>query len=82
MTREGGQPPHTPWSFRFTAEPKLVPCRHYACDANDLIGHTGCYILELGSDIGLSVFERAWTPRSMENLLIDMIEEPEGAEAI
>jgi len=156
MTLEGGQPPYTPWSFRFTAEPQQALCRHYACDAGDLIGHTGCHILELGSDIGFfdeiatdrfrdvfgvvwdrsmdkdigmpvdylleepgdldslvfpnpcdprffadidaridrypdrfrlfclgfSLFERAWTLRSMENLLIDMIEAPEFVHAL
>ena len=61
MTLEGGRPPYTPWSFRFTVEPKQALCRHYACDAGDLIGHTGCHILELGSDIGF--FEEIATDR-------------------
>lgn len=148
---EGGAPPYTPWSFRFTAEPKAELCNHYDCPADELIAHTGCHILELGSDIGFfedlgndrlrdvfgvvwdrsmdkdigmpehyllgdpdkldalafpdpcdrrffedierridrfpdrfrlfdlgfSLFERAWTLRGMENLLMDMIEEPE-----
>ncbi len=148
---EGGAPPYTPWSFRFTVEPKAELCAHYGCAADELIEHTGCHILELGSDIGFfedlgndrlrdvfgvvwdrsmdkdigmpesyllenpealdtlefpdpcdprffedierridrfpdrfrlfdlgfSLFERAWTLRGMENLLIDMIEEPD-----
>ncbi len=152
----GEPPPHTPWSFRFTAEPKEALCRHYGCDASELIAHTGCHILELGSDIGFfeevatdhfrdvfgvvwdrtmdkdigmpadfllkdpddldhlkfpdpcdprffagieeridrfpdrfrlfdlgfSLFERAWTLRSMEDLLVDMIEEPEFVHAL
>ncbi len=153
---EGQAVPHTPWSFRFTAEPKTALCQHFACDPDELIRHTGCHILELGSDIGFfdeispdmhrdvfgvvwdrsmdkdigmpatylireyadldalefpdpcdprffedierrieqfpdrfrlfdlgfSLFERAWTLRSMEDLLIDMIEEPEFVHAL
>lgn len=152
----GESPPHTPWSFRFTAEPKEALCEHYGCAAEDLIAHTGCHILELGSDIGFfeevgadlhrdvfgviwdrsmdkdigmpssylirehsdldklefpdpcdsrffqdierridrfpdrfrlfdlgfSLYERAWTLRSMEDLLVDMIEEPEFVHAL
>jgi len=32
--------------------------------------------LYLGADIGFSLFERAWTLRGMENVLIDMVSEP------
>jgi uroporphyrinogen decarboxylase len=148
--------PYTPWSFRFTEEPKAALCRHFGCGPGDLITHTGCHILELGSDIGFfedlgndqfrdvfgvvwdrsmdkdigmpasyllqepgdldrltfpdptdprffrdiedriarfpdrfrlfdigfSLFERAWTLRSMEQLLIDMIEEPDFVHAL
>lgn len=148
---DGEAPPYTPWSFRFTSEPKEALCRHYGCEAEDLIEQTGCHILELGSDIGFfeevgvdryrdvfgvvwdrsmdkdigipakyllkepedldqlqfpdpldprffadieeriqrfpdrfrlfdlgfSLFERAWTLRSMEELLMDMIEDPD-----
>jgi uroporphyrinogen decarboxylase len=153
---EGGRPPYTPWSFRFTAEPKAALCSHFGCQPSELIRHTGCHILELGSeigffetvgpdlhkdvfgvvwdrsmdkdigmpasyllnepadldrlefpdpqhprffedierrieefpdrfrlfDIGFSLFERAWTLRSMEQLLMDMIEEPEFVHAL
>ncbi|MEX2607969.1 MAG: hypothetical protein WD708_11550 [Kiritimatiellia bacterium] len=48
----GECPPYTPWSFRFTAEPKKALCQHYGCREEDLVAHTGCHILELGSDIG------------------------------
>ena len=34
------------------------------------------------AEIGFSMFERAWTLRGMENLLIDMIEEPEFVDAL
>jgi uroporphyrinogen decarboxylase len=152
----GEQPPYTPWSYRFTAEPKADLCAHYGCTVDELIAHTGCHILELGSDIGFfeelgddrfrdvfgvvwdrsmdkdigmpesylledpekldtlefpdpcdprffedierridrfpdrfrlfdlgfSLFERAWTLRGMENLLMDMIEEPEFVHAL
>ena len=152
----GKRPPYVPWSYRFTAEPKHELCAHYQCKPEDLIAHTGCHILELGSDIGFfqdlrndhfqdvfgvvwdrsidkdigmpasyllnspsdlavlefpdprdprffadieqriarfpdrfrlfdlgfSLFERAWTLRSMEELLIDMIEEPEFVHAL
>ncbi len=155
-TIEGRQPPHTPWSFRFTEEPKAALCAHYGCEPCDLIAHTGCHILELGSDIGFfkdlgddryrdvfgvvwdrsmdkdigmpesyqigkpedldsirfpdpldhrffddierridrfpdrfrlfnlgfSLFERAWTLRSMEELLMDMMEEPDFVHAL
>ncbi|ADE53376.1 uroporphyrinogen decarboxylase family protein [Coraliomargarita akajimensis] len=148
---DGHTPPYTPWSFRFTEEPEAALCTHYGCEPKDLIEHTGCHILELGSPIGFfedlgndhykdvfgvvwdrtkdkdigmpasyqleepedlddyefpnpldprffediesritqfpdrfrlftlgfSLFERAWTLRSMEELLMDMIEEPE-----
>lgn len=147
----GEKPPYVPWSYRFTREPKRALCAHYGCGSEELIAHTGCHILELGSDIGFfedlgndlhrdvfgvvwdrsrdkdigmpssyrlksrddldrlefpdpydarffadierridrfpdrfrlftlgfSLFERAWTLRSMEELLVDMIEEPE-----
>lgn len=147
----GEKPPYTPWSFRFTEEPEAELCKHYGCEPADLIDHTGCHILELGSPIGFfedqgndlfkdvfgvvwdrskdkdigmpdsyqleepedlddykfpdpldprffedieskiakfpdrfrlftlgfSLYERAWTLRSMEELLMDMIEEPE-----
>jgi uroporphyrinogen decarboxylase len=147
----GEQPAHTPWSFRFTAEPAALLCEHFGCEPGELIHHTGCHLLELGSDIGFfeetgqdrfrdvfgviwdrssdkdiglpenqciagpedldsyafpdprdprffadihgrierfpdrfrlftlgfSLFERAWTLRGMENLLMDMIEEPD-----
>ena len=152
----GETPPYTPWSFRFTEEPKADLCEHFGCDESGLIAHTGCHILELGSDIGFfeevekdhfrdvfgvvwdrtmdkdigmpaefllkdpddldrlefpdpcdprffadideridrfpdrfrlfdlgfSLFERAWTLRSMEDLLVDMIEEPEFVHAL
>ena len=148
---DGERPPYVPWSYRFTAEPKHALCAHYQCKPDELIDHTGCHILELGSDIGFfqdlgndqfqdvfgvvwdrsmdkdiglpasylikspedlarvkfpdphdprffadiesrierfpdrfrlfdlgfSLFERAWTLRSMEELLMDMIEAPE-----
>lgn len=48
----GELPPYTPWSFRFTAEPEAELCRHYGCAPADLLDHTGCHILELGSAIG------------------------------
>jgi uroporphyrinogen decarboxylase len=143
--------PYVPWAFRFTAEPMQELCRHYGCTEDDLIAHTGCHIIELGSaigffdnlgndkyrdvfgvvwdrsidkdiglpagqvitdydqldrvefpdpandrffcdierridrhpdkfrlfDVGFSLFERAWSMRSMDELMIDMIEEPE-----
>lgn len=152
----GDAPPYTPWSYRFTAEPKAELCTHYGCTVEDLIEYTGCHILELGSDIGFfedlgsdrlrdvfgvvwdrsmdkdigmpesyrledpakldtlefpdpcdrrffedierridrfpdrfrlfdlgfSLFERAWTLRGMENLLMDMIEEPDFVHAL
>lgn len=147
----GEEPAYTPWSFRFTEEPKAQLCEHFGCEPANLIEHTGCHFLELGSDIGFfdrlendrfrdvfgviwdrskdkdigipesvliadpddldkytfpdpcdarffhdiherierfpdrfrlftlgfSLFERAWTLRGMENLLMDMIEEPD-----
>jgi uroporphyrinogen decarboxylase len=153
---EGAEPPYTPWAFRFTEEPKAELCQHFGCAPDELIAHTGCHILELGSDIGFfedlgndrhrdvfgvvwdrsqdkdigmpesyqikdpddldsiefpdpldhrffedidrridrfpdrfrlfdlgfSLFERAWTLRSMEDLLMDMIEEPEFVHAL
>lgn len=153
---DGEAPPYTPWSFRFTAEPRMELCRHFGCGPDDLIAHTGCHILELGSDIGFfeevgpdlhrdvfgvvwdrsmdkdigmpasylirdhsdldkiefpdpcdsrffedierridrfpdrfrlfdlgfSLYERAWTLRSTEDLLVDMIEEPEFVHAL
>lgn len=152
----GEKPPYVPWSYRFTQEPKEALCSHFGCAPGDLIAHTGCHILELGSDIGFfedlgndqfrdvfgvvwdrsmdkdigmpasyllespgdldnivfpdpcdprffediegriarfpdrfrlfdlgfSLFERAWTLRSMEQLLMDMIEEPEFVHAL
>jgi uroporphyrinogen decarboxylase len=152
----GGIPPYVPWSFRFTREPLEALCAHFACTPEDLIEHTGCHILELGSDIGFfedlghdlhrdvfgvvwdrgmdkdigmpasyliqapgdldrlefpdpcdrrffadierrigrfpdrfrmfdlgfSLFERAWTLRSMEDLLVDMIEDPDFVHAL
>ena len=152
----GANPPYVPWSFRFTREPMEALCAHFTCTPEDLIEHTGCHILELGSDIGFfedlgldlhrdvfgvvwdrsmdkdigmpasylikapedldrlefpdpcapgffddierridrfpdrfrmfdlgfSLFERAWTLRSMEELLVDMIEEPDFVHAL
>ena len=49
---DGKKPSYTPWSFRFTEEPESWLCDHYGCDAEGLIEHTGCHILELGSPIG------------------------------
>jgi uroporphyrinogen decarboxylase len=131
-------------------------CRHYGCDEESLLDHTGCHINELGSaigffdnlgndkyrdvfgvvwdrsidkdiglpagqviqgygdldrvafpdpcdrrffediegkidrypdrfrlfDVGFSLFERAWAMRSMDELMIDMIEEPEFVHAL
>jgi hypothetical protein len=48
----GSPPPYTPWSFRFTVEAEEALCRHYGCEREALIEHTGCHILELGSPIG------------------------------
>lgn len=48
----GEKPPYTPWSFRFTEEPERELCSHFGCEPGDLIAHTGCHILELGSPIG------------------------------
>ncbi len=153
---QGQQPDYTPWSFRFTQEPEAHLCQHFGCEPEDLLAHTGCHILELGSpigffedignnrfrdvfgvvwdrsqdkDIGLpenqllaepedlgnytlpdpcdprffadikrrterypdrfrlftlgfSLFERAWTLRGMEDLLMDFIEEPDFVHAL
>jgi len=152
----GTKPPYVPWSFRFTKEPREALCARFSCTPDDLIEHTGCHILELGSDIGFfedlgndlhrdvfgvvwdrsmdkdigipatcliedpddldrlefpdpcdrrffddierridrfpdrfrmfdlgfSLFERAWTLRSMEELLVDMIEDPDFVHAL
>jgi uroporphyrinogen decarboxylase len=152
----GGNPPYVPWSFRFTVEPREALCKHFGCDEETLIEHTGCHIIELGSatgffdnlgrdqyrdvfgvvwdrsmdkdiglpagqvikergdlakvqfpdpgderffkdierkiarfpdrfrlfDVGFSLFERAWSMRSMEELLMDMIEEPDFVHAL
>ena len=48
----GEKPDYTPWSFRFTEEPEEQLCAHYGCPPEELIEHTGCHILELGSAIG------------------------------
>lgn len=48
----GSDPPYVPWSFRFTREPAEALCAHFACAPDEIIAHTGCHILELGSDIG------------------------------
>ena len=152
-----GKPaPYVPWSFRFTAEPAEALCSHYGCSEPDLLEHTGCHIMELGSaigffdnlgndkyrdvfgvvwdrsidkdiglpvghviadygdldkvefpnpaddrffcdierriarhpekfrlfDVGFSLFERAWSMRSMDELMIDMIEEPDFVHAL
>ena len=45
------------------------------------LGTRGEGVFRLGS-IGFSLFERAWTLRGMENLLADMIEEPDFADAL
>jgi uroporphyrinogen decarboxylase len=152
----GSELPYVPWSFRFTREPAEALCARFSCAPDELIAHTGCHILELGSDIGFfedlghdrhrdafgvvwdrsmdkdigmpvsypirchedldrlefpdpldrrffedierridrfpdrfrmfdlgfSLFERAWTLRSMEDLLMDMIEEPDFVHAL
>lgn len=49
---KGEKPAYTPWSFRFTPEPEAQLCEHYKCKPIELIQHTGCHILELGSPIG------------------------------
>jgi uroporphyrinogen decarboxylase len=47
---DGEKPPYVPWSFKFTAEPKLVLQQFYG--VNDLDEVLGNHILQLGSDIG------------------------------
>jgi uroporphyrinogen decarboxylase len=50
MVLDGKKPPYVPWSFKFTAEPKLMLQKHYG--VNDLDEVLGNHILQLGSDIG------------------------------
>jgi uroporphyrinogen decarboxylase len=50
LVLDGGKPPYTPWSFKFTKEPKETLQRHYG--SNDLDTVLGNHILNLGSDIG------------------------------
>ena len=47
---DGKKPPYTPWSFKFTEEPKAMLKRHYGVE--DLDPVLGNHILNLGSDIG------------------------------
>ena len=47
---DGEKPPYVPWSFKFTAEPKLMLQKFYG--VNDLDEVLGNHILQLGSDIG------------------------------
>jgi len=73
----GGKPPYVPWSYRFTQEPKEALCAHYGCEPGDLIAHTGCHILELGSDIGMllvEIFSRS-TPDSCPGLAFRRLDE-------
>ena len=44
---------------------------------DDLDEVLGNHILQLGSDIGFSMYERAWSLRGIENLLMDFIEDPD-----
>ena len=50
MVLDGKQPPYTPWSFKFTEEPKEMLIKHYGVE--DLDPVLGNHILNLGSDIG------------------------------
>ncbi len=50
MVLEGKQPPYTPWSLKFTEEPKESLMKHYGVE--DLDPVLGNHILNLGSDIG------------------------------
>jgi len=44
------KPPYTPWSFKFTQEPRLALEKYYSCDDLDI--PLDNHILNLGSDIG------------------------------
>ncbi|MEX0324991.1 MAG: uroporphyrinogen decarboxylase family protein [Puniceicoccaceae bacterium] len=90
----GKEPPYTPWSFRFTEEPKAALCHHYGCTPDELIAHTGCHILELGSDIGFfedlgndqfrDVFGVVWDRSQDKDIGMPantLLEEPEDLES-
>ena len=47
---DGEKPPHVPWSFKFTQEPKELLQKHYGVD--DLDVPLGNHILNLGNDYG------------------------------
>jgi uroporphyrinogen decarboxylase len=47
---DGGNPPYTPWSFKFTMEPKKILMDHFKTDDLDNILYN--HILMLGADIG------------------------------
>jgi uroporphyrinogen decarboxylase len=47
---DGKKPPYTPWSFKFTKEPKAELQKYYGTDDLDVV--LGNHILNLGNDIG------------------------------
>ncbi len=47
---DGKKPPYTPWSFKFTEEPKAMLKNYYKTDDLDMVLDN--HILNLGSDIG------------------------------
>jgi uroporphyrinogen decarboxylase len=84
---DGGKPPYTPWSFKFTVEAKEMLIKHYGTTDLDESLHN--HILDLGADIGFfdqigenlyrDVFGAVWDrsiDKDIGNIIGSVIPEP------